>query len=210
MKPVTIMKDQIVMEDIKSGDSSYEYCVGKGAHLTLVMTSTTKLKVHADVHVRLAEYGAQASIIGLVIGTDQSSLELHTFQHHEAPQTMSNLLVKGVFRDSSRFVYDGAIRVEKLAQRTDAYQRNENLLLSPAAFAESKPSLEILANDVRCTHGATLSALPADQLWYLATRGIGQIEAERLLVTGFLQSALEHIPDADVRVRIFKNIQDAL
>ncbi len=210
MKPIMITKDKIVTEDIHGGDSLYEYCVGKGAHLTLVMTSTTKSKVHVDVHVRLAEYGAQASIIGLVIGTDESSLELHTLQHHEAPQTTSNLLVKGVFYDSARFIYDGAIRVEKAAQQTDAYQRNENLLLSDRAHAESKPSLEILANDVRCTHGATLSALPFDQLWYLAARGIGQPEARRLLVSGFLQSALEHVPDASMRVRIFKNIQHAL
>ncbi len=210
MKPVMITKDKIVIEDIQSGDSSYEYRVGRGAHLTLVLTSITKSKVHADVHVRLAEYGAQASIIGLVIGTDQSSLELHTFQHHEAPKTTSNLLVKGIFRDSARFLYDGAIRVEKAAQQTDAYQRNENLLLSDSAHAESKPSLEILANDVRCTHGATLSSLPADQLWYLATRGIGQKEAEGLLVAGFLQSALEQIPDAAMRIHIFKNIADAL
>ena len=210
MKPIAIVKDQIIIEDMQSGDSSYEYRVGKDAHLTLVMTSAVTSNIQVDVHVRLIDYAAKATIIGLVVGKNASSFVLHTFQHHEAPQTTSNLLVKGIFRDSARFIYDGAIRVEKSAQHTDAYQRNENLLLSDRAYAESKPSLEILADDVRCTHGATLSSLPADQLWYLATRGIGQIEAEHLLVTGFLQSALERIPDAAMRVRIFKNIADAL
>ncbi len=190
-----ITSDTVITEHITSG-GSYEYDILSGAHATLVFTMIDmKPKTQTNVAVRLRGRGARATIIGVAVGIDLSSLALHTLQHHIAPETTSNLLVKGVFRDHATFLYDGAIRVEKRAQKTDAYQRNENLLLSRTAFAESKPTLEILADDVRCTHGATICSIPEDQLWYLASRGIEEKEAGRMLVTGFLESALSGLPD---------------
>lgn len=195
----TITTDTVLMEDVV-GDASFEYRIGKNIHLTLILTIVNpKNKTNINVAVRLPATGARATIIGLVVGNDASAITLHTLQHHQAPRTTSNLLVKGVFKDHATFLYDGAIRVEKDAQKTDAYQRNENLLLSPQAFAESKPSLEILANDVRCTHGVTVANLAKDQLWYLATRGIAPADSCRLLVAGFLESALKDVPTARTR-----------
>ena len=116
-------------------------------------------------------------------------------QHHEAQGTTRNLLVKTVLDGESSFSYDGAIRVEKEGQKTDAYQRNENLLLSNSVFAKSKPALEILADDVRCTHGATIGSIDAEQLFYLQTRGILEKEGRSLIVEGFLESLLSKITD---------------
>lgn len=191
---MNITSDQVITEHVTSG-GSYDYDVGAGAHATLVFTMLhMKPKSQVHVSVRLTERGARATIVGIAVGKDASSCVFHTVQHHMAPETTSTSLVKGVFAGYATFLYDGAIRVEKAAQHTDAYQRNENLLLSPEAYAESKPSLEILANDVRCTHGATISSLPEDQLWYLASRGIGKKEASRLIISGFLESALKDVP----------------
>jgi Fe-S cluster assembly protein SufD len=96
--------------------------------------------------------------------------------------------------------------VEKKAQKTDAYQRNANLLLSETAYAESKPSLEILANDVRCTHGATVGPVSDEELWYLATRGIPKKQAESLIVEGFFKSALEFVDDESVKSAILQSV----
>ncbi len=191
-----------------TGKKSWECVVEEGAQVTLVLLFFASFDSH--VTVRLAGKGAKAFIIGIVIGKYTSDMKLHTLQLHEVPDTTSSLLVKGVFADSAKFVYDGAIVVEKNAQKTDAYQRNENLMLSDQTHAESRPSLEILANDVRCTHGATISALPSDQLWYLATRGIVQVQAQRLLVRGFLEHALVSLQDKEVSARILQRVLNHL
>jgi Fe-S cluster assembly protein SufD len=131
-----------------------------------------------------------ATITGILIGTEHTKQILHTMQIHTAPNTTSDLLVKTVLSDHASSFYDGGIRIEKSAQKSDAYQKNENLLLSDHAFAESKPSLEILANDVRCSHGATMGPINEEQLWFLTSRGISKKQAEELIVAGFIQDAL--------------------
>ncbi len=153
--------------------------------------------IDADVHisVRLIGMGAQARIIGLVMGHSHHRIAVHTEQLHEAPETTSNLLVKAALKDDAQFFYDGVIRVARVAQKSDAYQKNENLLLSPNAHARSDPALEILANDVRCTHGSTTGKLNEDQLWYLASRGLSPTQGEELLVKGFFEHATAMISD---------------
>ena len=181
---------KIDIKEIPEGDSRFEYTIGGGDNLTLLLLSLGRKNAAVDLAIRLIGRGATASIVGIVVGQGESKIKLHTLQHHMAPETTSNLLVKTVLTDSATCMYDGGIFVEKGAQKTDAYQRNENLLLSSDAHAESKPSLEILANDVRCTHGATVGKIPEDQLWYLATRGIGEKKGQGIIVSGFLESAL--------------------
>ncbi|OGG08638.1 hypothetical protein A2154_05040 [Candidatus Gottesmanbacteria bacterium RBG_16_43_7] len=137
---------------------------------------------------------SRLEIIGLLYSQNQDCIRLNTLQHHLAPSTTSSLLVKSVLDQAAEFYYDGTIRVEAQAQKTDAYQRNENLILTKSAHAETKPTLEIMANDVRCTHGATISPPNRQQLWYLQTRGISEVSAQQLLVNGFLAAALSHVP----------------
>lgn len=196
----------IIIKIIPEGESTFDFPVKDTLNLVLVMTKQSSSRVQ----VRLVKTGAQATIIGLAVGNDRRSIALHTDQIHEAPGTMSNLLVKGVFRDHARFIYDGEIRVEREAQGTDAYQRNENLLLSRDAFVESKPELEILANSVRCTHGAATSSISKDHLWYLSTRGIKKDDATKLIVKGFLESALDKIADTEAKEKIFQTVEEEI
>jgi len=125
-----------------------------------------------------------------------------------APQTTSDLLYKGALVDYSRSVWQGMIYVAPGAQKTDGYQANRNLLLSKHARADSIPGLEILADDVRCTHGATVSQIEQEPVYYLMTRGLPRMEAERVVVDGFFSPIMERIPFEAVRRR-FEALIDA-
>src|SRR5262249_54478216 len=111
----------------------------------------------------------------------------------------SDLLFKGVLTDKARSVYSGLIRVHPHAQKTDAYQQNRNLLLSRTARADSIPNLEIGANDVRCTHGATVGQVDEDEVFYIMCRGLTREDATRLIVEGFIDSQIEELPIAGMR-----------
>jgi len=118
-----------------------------------------------------------------------------------APHTTSDLLFKGALKDRSRSVWQGMIYVAPGAQKTDGYQANRNLVLSPQARADSIPGLEILADDVRCTHGATVGKIDPEPIFYLRSRGIPYAEAERLIVEGFFDPIMQRIPFEGVRSR---------
>jgi len=147
--------------------------------------------------VSLQAEGAEAEILGVVCVDDRQHVALHTLQLHQSPRTRSNLLYKGALQDKSRLVWRGCIRVEPGAIKTDAYQRNDNLLLSPNAHADSIPGLEIEADDVRCTHGATAGRVDQDQVFYCMTRGLSEAEAIKLIVHGFYGTVLDR---ADPRI----------
>lgn len=212
MKTYTVKEGAVDahVTDLKEHDGEFEFIVQKNATFTLVLQSIHAASVDARVKVRLIGSGAQATIIGIVMGSGNSQIKLHTLQSHEAPDTTSNLLVKSALEDSASCIIDGGIRVEKDAQKTDAYQRNENLLLSEKSHAESKPSLEILANDVRCTHGATVGPVSEEELWYLKTRGISTSHARSLIVSGFFKKAVDLVGDEHVRYLLWKSVEVAL
>jgi Fe-S cluster assembly protein SufD len=143
--------------------------------------------------------GATSRVTGAYFADGDQHLDYDTFQEHIAPNTTSDFAFKGALRDEARTVWRGMIRVEKDAQKTDAYQQNRNLLLSKDAHADSIPGLEIMANDVRCTHGATLGQVDRDMLFYLMARGLSRHEAERMIVRGFFQDVLDRIEIEPVR-----------
>ena len=147
----------------------------------------------------LADRGASSRVTGAYFADGAQHLDYDTYQLHAAPDTTSDFAFKGALRDTAATVWRGMIRVEEGAQKTNAYQENRNLLLSKTATANSIPGLEILANDVRCTHGATLSQVDREQLFYLMTRGLARSEAERLIVRGFFQDVLDRIELDPVR-----------
>jgi len=147
----------------------------------------------------LAGQGATSRVTGAYFADHEQRLDYDTFQEHIAAHTTSDFAFKGVLRDDASAVWRGMIRVEEGAQKTNAYQENRNLLLSKTAHADSIPGLEILANDVRCTHGATLSQVDREQLFYAMTRGLSRQEAERLIVRGFFQDVLDRIELEPVR-----------
>jgi Fe-S cluster assembly protein SufD len=143
--------------------------------------------------------GATSRVTGAYFADGEQHLDYDTFQEHIAPSTESDFAFKGALRETARAVWRGMIRVEPDAQKTNAYQENRNLLLSPDAHADSIPGLEIMANDVRCTHGATLGRVDRDQLFYLMARGLSRTQAERLIVRGFFQDVLDRIELEPVR-----------
>jgi len=151
--------------------------------------------------IDLVEPGASARMSGFYITNGDQHLDHDTQQNHLAENTTSDLLFKGALLDESRSVWQGMIYVAPGAIGTDGYQANRNLILSKEARADSIPGLEILADDVRCTHGATVGKINEDELFYLFSRGIPKKEAEQLLVTGFFAPIMDRIPFDGVKTR---------
>lgn len=126
-------------------------------------------------------------IFGAYQGRDNKVYSLSTIQHHKSPNTTSNLLVKGVFEDESQFNNKGLIRIEKDCNGSHAYQKNQNLVLSDKVHVKSEPDLEILSNEVFCTHGSTTGGPNEESLYYLMTRGLPYLKSRDLYVQGFLK-----------------------
>ena len=161
----------------------------------------------ADVTSHLEGTGARSEMLALWFGDRDQHFDHHTLQHHEAPSAHSDLLYKGALTASSDSVFRGLIKVAEGAQLTDAYQTNRNLLLSKDASAVALPNLEIRADDVRCSHGATVGQVDDTMLFYLMSRGLDREQAERLLVFGFFDEVLERVPGEGVRSRIRESIE---
>jgi Fe-S cluster assembly protein SufD len=158
----------------------------------------------------LAGEGATGRMSGFYFTDGSQHLDHDTQQNHLAPNTTSDLLFKGALKGTSRSVWQGMIYVAPVAQKTDGYQANRNLVLSESARADSIPGLEILADDVRCTHGATVGKLEQEPLFYLKSRGIEQKEAERLMVEGFFDPIMQRIPFEGVRERFHQAILEKM
>ncbi len=137
--------------------------------------------------------GGRSDMLAVTVAEDAQEIDQRTFQIHEAPNTASDLLYKNALDDSARTVFSGLIRVSPGAHKTDAYQKVRNLLLSDEAEANSLPGLEIEADDVRCTHGATSGQIEDEELFYLLSRGIPLRESQRLIVYGFLEEVLQRL-----------------
>lgn len=163
-----------------------------------------------DLNARLLGPGANSDLLGLYFGDDDQHFDFNTSQDHVAPDAHSDLLYKGALDDYARGVFRGIIRVHRGAQRTDAYQTNRNLILSDRAIATSLPNLEIEADDVRCSHGATVGQLDAEALFYLMSRGMDREQAERLVVLGFLGEVLDRLPMGGVAAKVTEAIEAKL
>jgi Fe-S cluster assembly protein SufD len=148
-----------------------------------------------------------ARMSGFYFAEKDQHLDHDTQQNHNVPHTTSDLLFKGALRDQSRSVWQGMIYVAPGAQKADGYQANRNLVLSKTARADSIPGLEIMADDVRCTHGATVGQLEQEHIFYLLTRGLPRQEAEKLVVDGFFDPIMQRIPFAGVILRLKKDIE---
>jgi Fe-S cluster assembly protein SufD len=211
-----------------------EIVVGRGAFLRMVNLQNwgtgvwhfarQKAVVHADGRlqwtlgalgsrlsqvaqdVALVGRGASAQVNGVMFTEGRQHLVYNTLQHHEAPACKSDLLYKGGLQGRSRLVWRGMIKVDKAAQKTDGYQRNDNLMLSREARADSIPGLEIEADDVRCTHGATGGRVDDEQIFYAQARGLSADEAARLVVAGFFQQVFDRITIAPVREALARAI----
>jgi Fe-S cluster assembly protein SufD len=146
--------------------------------------------------------GGRSDMLAVTIAEDSQEIDQRTFQIHEAPNTASDLLYKNALDDRARTVFSGLIRVAPGAHQTDAYQKVRNLLLSDEAEANSMPGLEIEADDVRCTHGATSGQIEGEELFYLRSRGIPLKDAQRLIVHGFLDEVLGRLGHEAVAAKL--------
>ncbi|HEY4759048.1 MAG TPA: Fe-S cluster assembly protein SufD [Thermoguttaceae bacterium] len=150
-------------------------------------------------HVWLVGQGANAQVNGVMFTEGRQHLSYNTLQRHHMPHCTSDLLYKGALQDKSRLVWRGMIKVDRDAQKTDGYQRNDNLILSEEARADSIPGLEIEADDVKCSHGATVGRVDDEQVFYARCRGLTRKEAIRMIVAGFFQQVFDRITISSVR-----------
>jgi Fe-S cluster assembly protein SufD len=181
--------------------------VDRDAELDWVTGGFGSKKGKTRIQNDLAGPGATSRVTGAYFADGEQHLDYDTFQEHIAPNTTSDFAFKGALRDHATAVWRGMIKVEKDAQKTNAYQENRNLILSEQAHADSIPGLEIEANDVRCTHGATISPVNRDELFYAMARGISRGEAERLIVRGFFTDVLNRIELEPVREAVTEALE---
>jgi len=182
--------------------STHRLLAGRDAQVSWTTLGLGAARGKARLEVRMVGAGSNVKLTGAYFLDGRQSLDYDTQQFHEAPNAYSDLSFRGVLTDHAHSVWRGMIDVAEGAQGTDSYQENRNLLLSPSSHADSIPGLQIEANEVRCTHGATISKVDQDQLFYLEARGITRDEATRMIVRGFYTPALDRIEHEALREHI--------
>jgi Fe-S cluster assembly protein SufD len=162
------------------------------------------------LETQLREPGAHAAVTGAYATRGRQHLDYDTLQEHAAAHTTSDLAFRGILLDRSSAVWRGMIQVDPGAQQTDAFQESRNLLLSKKAHADAIPGLEILADDVRCTHAAAIAQIDPEQVFYLRTRGLNDVAAKRLVVEGFLAAIVERFSEGSVRDGVARALEQRL
>lgn len=175
---------------------------------TVVGLGSKLSHIHQDIN--LNGRASTAEVNGVTFASDRQKISYYTQQHHRQQGTHSDLLYKEVLRDQSRVIWRGMIKVDEAAQQTDGYQRSDALMLSREARCDSIPGLEIEADDVRCTHGATTGQVDEEQIFYAKSRGISQKEAMHMIVEGFFQQVYDRIPVEIVRETLSRTVQGKL
>jgi Fe-S cluster assembly protein SufD len=168
--------------------------VHRDAQFTSLTAALGGHQTKCDILTRLKAPGSHSQVLGVVLGDSHEHFNFNTIQEHVSPDTTSDINFRVALKESSSSIYQGIIKIDKQAQRTAAYQSNKNLLLGADAKADSIPKLEILADDVKCSHGATVGPVDLEQLFYLMSRGLPRAQAEELIVLGFFRQVLEQFP----------------
>ena len=173
--------------------------LGRDAELKSLEVTLGSKFTKNSIGSHLRGENALAEMLGIFFGDQEQFFDHHTWQLHESPYATSDLEFKGALKEGARSVYSGLIKVFEGAQKTDAFQQNRNLVLDRTARADSIPNLEISANDVRCTHGATVSQVDPEHIFYLQARGIPRAEAQKLIVEGFFRPVIDRIPVEEIQ-----------
>lgn len=181
--------------------------MGKDTDLRWIQVSWGSRLTKAYLDLDMTGEGVHGELLGIYFPTGRQHIDHQTLQIHRAPNCFSDLLFNGALKDKARSVYMGQIRVHKDAQKTDAYQRNGNLILDSGARADSVPGLEIEADDVRCTHAATAAQVEDEYVFYLMARGLSRAQAERMIVQGFFQAVLDRVPVESVVTKLERVIE---
>lgn len=176
--------------------------LGRAAKLDWIYDACATAQVKQSLEVNLEGEGAEAEVKGVYFPAEGQKVNVDTVQNHLAPHTKSNLLFRGAAIGDGQAIWRGMIYVDPAAQKSDGYQSNQNLLLGEQSEIKSIPGLEICADDVSCSHGATVGSIDPTELFYLQARGIPIAEAERLIVEGFFAEIIEQIPDEKTRNKL--------
>ena len=171
--------------------------VGAGETLNLVLTSFPGENTQRDIDIDIVGEGARVNLSGLYLCTDDERVRFTVRLHHRVPSCVSTQLFKGIVAGTAQVRFDGRIIVAPDAQKTEAYQENHNLLLSDTAVVDTLPQLEIYADDVKCSHGATVGRLNEDEQFYMRSRGIPEKEARILQMLSFLSPVIDKVADPD-------------
>lgn len=198
----------IVAEELLSGRPQ-SIVVEKDAEVNIVIVVFPQTSCDVKLDVRLVGEGAQANIYGAYVCGGEEKVKIAVDMHHEVPHCNSRQLFKGIAGGASRVDFYGKIIVAQDAQKTEAYQENHNILLSDDARVDTKPQLEIYADDVKCSHGATIGRLNEEEQFYMRSRGITLEDAKVLQMISFLAPVLEAVPEAD-REALSSQIESAI
>ncbi len=181
---------------------------GKDSNVKTISVNVGCKRYRSETHGQIKGAGSKVEMLSLAVADHEQEIDQRTLQTHSAPNAVSDLLFKNALVDNARTIFSGLIKVDPGAQQTDAYQTNRNLLLSGTAEANSLPGLEIDANDVKCSHGATTSQIEDEEIFYMLARGIPREKAQELIVYGFFEEILERISCETVADNARQIIQD--
>jgi Fe-S cluster assembly protein SufD len=187
--------------------ATMQVSLGRSANFTTHNISLGGALVRNDIGATLSD-GAEATVNGLYLVNGTQHVDNHTVIDHAKPHGSSHELYKGILDGHASAVFNGRIIVRKDAQKTDSKQTNKNLVLSDDAVIDTKPELQIFADDVRCTHGATIGQLDAESLFYLQSRGIGKAQARSLLTQAFAQDIIDRIKIPELRNQLEKVLSE--
>lgn len=184
--------------------------VGQNGRIQWTVGALGSRIAHIHQDVDLDAPGSEAQVNGITFASERQLLSFYTQQTHHDHHAVSDLLYKEVARDTARVIWRGMIKVDEAAQKTDGYQRSDALILSPDARVDAIPGLEIEADDVRCTHGATAGQVDQDQVLYCMSRGVNRVEAMHLIVNGFFAQVFDRIPVEAVRETLAQAVERRL
>ena len=202
--------NRILIQDAKTSATLHQFenfVIGKNANVTNTTIHLGSSECRTEIKGNLMKEGAEFENFSLFLGCGDQLFDQRTMQFHAAPNCRSNLISKNALNDESKSVFSGMIKVLPSASNTNAYQTNRNLLLSNEAQADSLPGLEILANEVKCSHGATTSKIDEQELFYLQSRGIPKKSAENLIALGFLEEILAMVKNEELNESIRHKIE---
>ncbi len=184
--------------------------VKSGERVDMVLLVYPRVSCDVRLDVRLLGEGAEANIYGAYVCGGSEKVKIAVDMHHDVPYCNSRQLFKGIAGGASKVDFYGKIIVAKDAQRTEAYQENHNILLSEEARVDTKPQLEIYADDVKCSHGATIGRLNEEEQFYMRSRGISLEDAKVLQMISFIAPVLENIPDESERESLANQFENSI
>jgi Fe-S cluster assembly protein SufD len=182
----------------------------KQSRLNIYTLALNGSLIRNNLHIKLCGANSEARLNGFYAPSDKQLIDNHTLVDHAVPNCYSNELYKGIINDNAKAVFNGKILVRKDAQKTNAFQSNKNILLSDNAIVYTKPQLEIFADDVKCSHGATSGQLDDESLFYLQARGISKREAYKMLMLAFAEDITADIQSDELRNWLNRCIEEKI